>query len=782
LGRRVSPEAEADIGPDLDPTNNLVPPTNVANRDRRDDGVAVNLLNFNPCQASLVPVRVLIRPAAVAYFKQSGGKGYLNLWLDGNHDGDWADNFPCPQAQTAVEHIVIDHQIDVTALGAGLHILPVPTGLVPWSGQTAWLRATLSERPANKTLNAGGINYGDGRGHSIPFLLGETEDHLLRPPGTDGAGPDMAVDLKAGWRTVSPGAMAPFELAQPNLEIHLTASYFKIDYRNEGSEIARDVILSHRFPQALQNLDLRISGVPELGEGVIFKQPGRINISLGDVAPDAGGSVVLGWTGCLTCILKLNTLQTAGYTGTTSIESSNDVNLANNQADDSVDLPELIEFGFSSPEGLYKRTSGTTCQNTIELRGRTTPNTTLNIFADGFESGDIIGVLSADGSGTFEQVINLPNGRHRIGLAPQNAPRVVKTANSASLLMNPLEMAAITSDLQIWTIIDVNNHLPWNPSSLAFIDSRGRVIQPTALGFENQAGWYGHLTADETYQVSLEYCGSDPDPVIQVFFLGQTITLTDVDGDGVYIGEISQLPGNVLSAQGQVAASAPLTLSITTGSVETVFGGIFQSASEGVVYDTHSGQPLRASITLLQAIDADSRAGFDLWPGADYGQANPQTSSSAGEYAFWPEAGTYQLVVSRNAYQPYRSWDVRTTGEPVNPDLPLTPEITAAPDYIIEIGADGFEPSLLTVPPGSIIKWVNTDISDHTSTSTSPALAGPGTPGNGGWDSGRLSSGESYMLEFTGEGTFTYADRANPSHTAQIKVGDHMIFLPVIIR
>jgi plastocyanin len=290
------------------------------------------------------------------------------------------------------------------------------------------------------------------------------------------------------------------------------------------------------------------------------------------------------------------------------------------------------------------------------------------------------------------------------------------------------------------------------------------------------------LTADETYQVSLEYCGSDPNPVIQVFFLGQTITLTDVDGDGVYIGEISQFSGNMLSAQGQVVASAPLTISVTSGNVETVLGGTIESASEGVVYDIQSGQALSAAITLLQAIDGDSEAGFDLWPGADYGQANPQTNSNTGEYAFWPEADIYHLTVSRDAYQVYRSWNVRTTGEPVNPDLPLTPEITAAPDYIIEIGPDGFEPSLLTVPPGSIVKWVNADIGDHTSTSTSPALVGPGTPGNGGWDSGRLSSGESYMLEFAVKGTFAYADRANPSHTAQIKVGDHLVYLPMITR
>ncbi len=88
LGRRASPEAEADIGPDLDPTNNIIPPLNIANRDRRDDGIAVNLLNFSHCRAGVVPVHVLIRPSAVTYFQQSGGKSYLNL--------KWPPPFPSP--------------------------------------------------------------------------------------------------------------------------------------------------------------------------------------------------------------------------------------------------------------------------------------------------------------------------------------------------------------------------------------------------------------------------------------------------------------------------------------------------------------------------------------------------------------------------------------------------------------------------------------------------------------------------------------------------------------
>ena len=56
LGQQVSREAEADIGPDQDPTNNILPAANVPNQDRFDDGVQPQLWALNNCQASVLPV------------------------------------------------------------------------------------------------------------------------------------------------------------------------------------------------------------------------------------------------------------------------------------------------------------------------------------------------------------------------------------------------------------------------------------------------------------------------------------------------------------------------------------------------------------------------------------------------------------------------------------------------------------------------------------------------------------------------------------------------------
>ena len=198
LGQRVSREVEADLGPDQDPLNNLVPAANDPDNDRGDDGTNLALWNLNNCQTTNLPVQVFISPAAVAYFQQLGTPGYLNIWLDSSRDGDWEDATQCG-AQPAVEHITIDFPVNVVGLGAGLHILNVPTGLAPWQNpnQPAWVRITLSELPSNKTLTAGALSYGDGRGYAIPFKTGETEDYIYRPAGADGAGPDMDVRLTA---------------------------------------------------------------------------------------------------------------------------------------------------------------------------------------------------------------------------------------------------------------------------------------------------------------------------------------------------------------------------------------------------------------------------------------------------------------------------------------------------------------------------------------------------------------------------------------------------------
>lgn len=82
----------------------------------------------------------------------------------------------------------------------------------------------------------------------------------------------------------------------------------------------------------------------------------------------------------------------------------------------------------------------------------------------------------------------------------------------------------------------------------------------------------------------------------------------------------------------------------------------------------------------------------------------------------------------------------------------------------------------MTVAPGSVIEWVNVDLTGHSATGDA-------------WDTGRLEAGESYRVQLSSAGTLTYQDAANPRNTATIIVAggssaadDGQIFLPLIAR
>ncbi|MCB0106269.1 MAG: DUF11 domain-containing protein, partial [Caldilineaceae bacterium] len=117
LGEGVSFELGVDIGPDQDGINNIVPPANVANRDRYDDGIRPDLINFNHCEATRIPVQVFVTPAMKTYMIANNLNGHINIWVDSNRNGQGGDLFPCPATETsaagrALEHIVINHVVN----------------------------------------------------------------------------------------------------------------------------------------------------------------------------------------------------------------------------------------------------------------------------------------------------------------------------------------------------------------------------------------------------------------------------------------------------------------------------------------------------------------------------------------------------------------------------------------------------------------------------------------------------------------------------------------------
>ena len=180
LGATVTAEDEADQGADADGGNNILNTgADVSNMDGGDDGWLNQTASFANCATTSLVLRIsrstLPLPSSVPDL-------YLNVWFDGDRNGDWTGSVLCPGNAgvpvPASEWIV--QNVTITAASVplgGSVIVTLPTGLVPNSAisLTHWLRFTLSESAAPKG-NAGAAS--DGRGPPNGYAIGETEDYL----------------------------------------------------------------------------------------------------------------------------------------------------------------------------------------------------------------------------------------------------------------------------------------------------------------------------------------------------------------------------------------------------------------------------------------------------------------------------------------------------------------------------------------------------------------------------------------------------------------------------
>jgi hypothetical protein len=170
------------------------------------------------------------------------------------------------------------------------------------------VRITLSDRPSNKPLNFGGINYGDGRGFALPFRTGETEDYYARPEGVAGAGPDMGVHVNGrvehgSWQMIGPYA---------NLVITVTEQIsFKIDFANVGSRPANGATLVFHVPSQLQHQPLNFLSTARITPTSVISTGSAITFTLPTMQPSDDGTIVLGW-GLYPGIVQ----QAETYTGT----------------------------------------------------------------------------------------------------------------------------------------------------------------------------------------------------------------------------------------------------------------------------------------------------------------------------------------------------------------------------------------------------------------------------------------------------------------------------------
>ena len=217
LGELETREKDADLLPDGDGVTNILDngAADVADRDRGDDGWLNPDVAFNDCKTTKLRVRVA-RSGAAPTLEQL----YLNVWYDGNRDGDWNDLGKCPEEKQSFEWIVQNHVVNAAAIPVGGFVdIDVPTVLVhrtPSTDQrvnTNWIRFTLSERPAVEVASGA---LPDGRGPSYPgrFRLGETEDYIQKHdvPGE----PELHIRKRADVSRVLPGGTIEYTIEVQN--------------------------------------------------------------------------------------------------------------------------------------------------------------------------------------------------------------------------------------------------------------------------------------------------------------------------------------------------------------------------------------------------------------------------------------------------------------------------------------------------------------------------------------------------------------------------------------
>ncbi len=749
LGRGVSFELEADIGPDQDGINNIEPTVPAANRDRYDDGIRPDLLNFAHCQDTRIPVQVSITPAMKAYMLANNLNGHINIWVDANRNGQGGDRFPCPATDTApagraVEHIVINHVVNPAALVAGINTIIVPTRLVPWPAdlvdKPAWLRVKLTTAPVDLPLRDGEIAHSDGRGKV--YRYGETEDYLLRPAQqNDGA--DVTV-RKAGR------VQQEFN---PETGSVISKVAWAISYHNIGDVPATAVVLRDMLDREvdLNTVLLDVRTVPEIPYAI---DGGQLVFRAGSVAPGAGGKIAI------IMATRQLTVSSNLITNTVVVTATNDANADNNRAQ------ARVEVGLRAPR-ILSPIDGSTCRNEVTVTGMAERNAAVDLYVD----GSLATTVNANERGEWRHSLTLADGRHEIYAVARLGGASSAPSRTISLI--------------------VDSTLIWNPISLTFTDERGRVRQPKDdEGRLDVSGWKLNLRPNTTYTVSVEICcdSGNAEVALAVDGLDARLTLTDDDGDGTYSATFRTGPRNNVPAG--------MTLTVACGETTiTSSGDVVLIDPEGVVFNVLSGALITdANVACMEATSSAAADGtvsstFSLWDAATYGQINPQVTAADGYFSFFTPAGTYRIVVNKAGYQSHTSPDLPVINDPVRYDVPLTPIIDKAATTQVSIGALGFEPSVVTVEAGAVVEWTNVDVAEHSASSEDETVAA-GLNANGiHFDSGLLNSGESYKFQLNEAGTYTIFDRANPANQATIVVTEeetqapqNAIYLPLVLR
>jgi hypothetical protein len=803
---RLGQQASLELSPDQGWGRNLIPLSDLADLDVWDDGLASTALTFGHCQPTTLSVSVSFSQFALDLLNSEDKTAYLNVWLDGNRDGDWSDDdiLDCDGLQ-ATEHIVIDQP--VLPATAGQLTLVVPTRNLPIPqeqvGEEMWLRLTLSDEPSVKTaqVNAQGqiIEYGDGRGPVGGFRLGETEDYLINPAPSRGAHLALSAIVSA-WQAIDEdeNGRAPDAF---NLRNFFRQS---ITIRNLGGLLASGKLIVETSPYlglpdivgtawtGCLTCTLRTADAPlaTTAPTNLFTEvcplPGQchLELPLSDIEPGFQGELFLRWKveeGEWFRVVDFATrVETDGAGGPLPGSAFS------GEARQVVGAPIILRplNGVFRPTTPYTGSIPSLAWVLPQVTVQGQPGTTAEVFGNGI----LLDEITFDGEGLWRGALPTPDGDVSLAVAYTAVPGLPPAA--IPLL-----------DKSTPTHLRLNSALPWNPASLGqswtgCLTCTLRINNVAPMipimdrnGWVEVSGWQIPFRPNEAMELAVELADMPADTPVWLKLGNQTPLGMVEAGNGRYTITLT-LPATANGADVSLFIGCdhldPNVVNAPLANGECwEFTGLLQRVAPATVADRQTGDPLpQAQVALWQYRRTTQGVQGLLWHAPTFGQENPIFTNDDGQFSAILPRGFYGITVRQAGYQPFRYGPFPFNGALPSATVGLTPlPITAtlrAPLNTTEVNLTeaGFERQLLEVTPGTIVRFSNL------SGEFMHVLDAPGGSSNA--NSGLLTPGESYLFSFATPGSYLLTNGEDPSETLLVLVQPategERIYLPLIVR
>lgn len=784
LGDLVTRELDAD----RNPGRNIYPEENAANLDRRDDGLNFGEMPGN-CQRIDLTLDMFVEPSDA--YEDALMPAFINVFIDANGDGDWADSWEC-DGETVAEHVIINERVD---LDPGQHRVDLPpiVGIMfeTLNGGGTWARVTVAEAEAPTPLNTKGIAHGDGRGPAGGYLFGETEDYLIRLGNQTEAvtqGADLGVRMDANLSVYA----NPHMLNGPTLQATdwLTHTTMVFDHLirvgNLGDGMAPGSKLIVLPDPALRDSEIILSvagDLPWTYEGLNYSTkcgPGdpncRVEIDLGNVPPGRFGSVLLSATAncepSTGAVCKKTGLKTVAL-----VETEGDTGGNNNRFEKNWNLP--LPGEWLAPPIIDYPIPGTTSAEELVVQGVAWPDRKILVGINGKKAGE-----DGDKDGPWKVTVTPGEGDYQIrasyetpgGKFNPSAPVSVVMSGGSTMIIDPMSMK-VGMDHN-GSRIQVH---PWMNN--ARVDAHGWQL-PLEIGKE----------AEITVEPSSYYCLTCTVSTNEIL-RPLTATLTLPNGQILTTLAVSEesrlLRGSLTPTSAMV--NKPVSLNVHFEGVEQVYEG-FTTEIEGLpqIINGLTGQPVEgAKVVLWQA--AVDGSDFNVWNRSQLvnGQPNPRVTGNDGTFLFDLKPGRYRLEIIYDENAPSVWTDMR----PLFGIYPTThviypqggsanaTSLTAA-ETTVSIGEDGFSPPVVTVSPGSRVNFVNVDLLDRGIVPAQDTLALLGLKANDLEAPAFIQPASSLPLTFYQPGTFGLEDPQDPQNKmiVIVELGSNWVYMPVTMR